>query len=365
LVKKTLCFAHLAYLLTANTRFVYLALRLFSLTIHRWQNVIQFNLLRGNTLKAQRLLPLAAGAAALALLLSACGGQTAVEGDGLSGTVAIDGSSTVAPLSEAAADLFRDAEAGVNVTVATSGTGGGFAKFCAGETDISDASRPIKEEEAALCAEAGIGFTELIIANDGLSVVVNPANDWVKCLTVEQLAKIWAPASEGTVMSWKDVDPSFPDEKLELFGAGTDSGTFDYFTDAINGEEGAIRADYSPSEDDNITIQGVSGSVGAMGFFGLSYVEENADKVKAIEIDGGAGCVYPTKATVQDNTYTPLGRPLFIYVSNDSYASKPQVRAFIDFYIENEDEVADLALFIGLTPAQKETATAALATLVG
>ncbi len=224
-----------------------------------------------------------------------------------------DGSSTVAPLAEAAADQFRDVESGVNVTVATSGTGGGFKAFCAGETDISNASRPIKDEEAAECEAAGVAFTEIVIANDGLAVVVNPENDWADDLTVEQLNKIWAPESEGVVNSWTDVDSSFPDVPLALFGAGTDSGTFDYFTDAINGEEGAIRADYSPSEDDNITVQGVAGDEGGIGFFGLSYVEENADVIKTVTVDG----VLPTVETVQDGTYTPLGRPLFIYVKND------------------------------------------------
>ncbi|WP_205684056.1 PstS family phosphate ABC transporter substrate-binding protein [Cryobacterium aureum] len=312
---------------------------------------------------------ISASVLAAALLLTACGGQTANTSsnpeDGLSGSVTIDGSSTVAPLSEAAADMYRDVEAGVNVTVATSGTGGGFKAFCAGETDISDASRPIKDEEIAACEAAGIEYTEIVIANDGLSVVVNPENDWASCLTVEQLNKIWAPESEGTVTNWNQVDASFPDEPLVLFGAGTDSGTFDYFTDAINGEEGAIRADYSPSEDDNITIQGVQGDTGAMGFFGLSYVEENPDAITALEIDGGEGCIYPTKETVQDSSYQPLGRGLFLYVNNANYGDKAQLRSFVDFYLENSDAVAEAALYIPLTADQKSTATAELATLVG
>ena len=211
-------------------------------------------------------------------------------------------------------------EPGVNVTVATTGTGGGFKKFCAGETDISDASRAIKDEEIAACKEAGIEFTEVIIANDGLAVVVNPENTWAKCLTVKQLQTMWAPESEGKVTNWNQIDPSFPDQALTLFGAGTDSGTFDYFTGAINGEEGASRTDYSPSEDDNVTIQGVKGDKGATGYFGLSYVEQNPDAIKAVEVDGGKGLRRPVRLpTVQDKTYTPLGRPLFIYVKHASY----------------------------------------------
>lgn len=300
-------------------------------------------------------------AVAAALLLSACGGQaeTPAEGEGLTGAVVVDGSSTVAPLTEAAADQFRDVEAGVNVTVATSGTGGGFAAFCAGETDISDASRPIKDEEAATCADAGIEFTEIVVGNDGLAVVINTENDWADELTLEQLNTIWAPESEGVVMTWDQVDPSFPAEPIVLFGAGTDSGTFDYFTDAVNGEEGAIRADYSPSEDDNITVQGVAGALGGIGFFGLSYVEENADVIKAVTVDG----VYPTVETVQDGTYTPLARPLFIYVANASYTDKPQVKAFVDFYIENAVSIAEAALFVPLTDEQITTAAEELATL--
>lgn len=306
---------------------------------------------------------------ASALLLTACGGQSAgstgggESGDALSGAVVADGSSTVAPLTEAAADFFRDEEPEVNVTVATSGTGGGFEKFCADETDIQDASRAIDDEEAAACADAGIEYTEIVIANDGLSVVVNPANDWAECLTVDQLATIWGPESEGTVTSWNQVDPSFPDVPLALFGAGTDSGTFDYFTDAINGEEGAIRTDYSPSEDDNITVQGVTGEEGAMGFFGLSYAEENADAVTVVEVDGGEGCVAPSTETVQDGSYQPLGRELYLYVNNASYADKPQVKAFMDFYVDSSAEVAEAALFVPLTEEQTTTAADELASL--
>lgn len=303
---------------------------------------------------------LTATIAAAALLLSACGGQTTpAEGEGLSGAVTADGSSTVAPLTEAAADQFRSVEAGVNVTVATSGTGGGFKAFCAGETDISDASRPIKDEEAAECEANGIEYTEIVIANDGLAVVVNAENDWIEDITVEQLNTIWAPEAEGVITNWNQVDPSFPDVPLALFGPGTDSGTFDYFTGEINGEEGAIRADYSPSEDDNIIVQGVAGEPGGMGFFGLSYVEENADVIKALQVDG----VYPTVETVQDGSYTPLGRPLFIYVNNASYTDKPEVKAFVDYYVANAVAIAEAALFVPLTDEQITVATEELATL--
>lgn len=303
---------------------------------------------------------------AAALLLTGCGGQPTggdSDGDSISGAVASDGSSTVGPLTEAAADFFRDIEPGVQVTVATSGTGGGFKTFCAGETDISNASRPIKDEEAAICEAAGIEFTEIVIANDGLSVVVNPDNDWATCLTVEQLHTIWAPESEGVITNWNQVDSSFPDVPLTLYGAGTDSGTFDYFTGAVNGEEGASRTDYSPSEDDNVTIQGVTGEVGAMGYFGLSYLEENADALKGLEIDGGDGCVYPTTESVQDGTYSPLGRPLFIYVNNESYDGNPAVKAFVDYFVENAVDVAQQALFVPLTSDQVTTAQEELASI--
>ena len=323
-----------------------------------------------------RLAGLAAAVAASSLLLGACGGQNnaapepgaspaETSAQEISGTVTIDGSSTVAPLSEAAADLYRDEQPKVNVTVATSGTGAGFQKFCAGETDISDASRPIKDEEIAACKEKGIEYTEVVIANDGLSVVVNLENDWAKCLTVAELKTMWSPESEGKIKNWNQIKEGFPDVPLTLFGAGTDSGTFDYFTGAINGEEGASRTDYSPSEDDNVTIQGVKGDKGAVGYFGLSYVEENKDAVKAIEVDGGDGCVAPTKETVQDGSYKPLGRELFIYIKNSSYKENPAVKGFVDFYVANEAKVAEEALFIGLTPEQKKKAEEELSSVSG
>ncbi len=299
--------------------------------------------------------------AVLAMTVTACGddGGTGSGGDGsanangsdLSGTIRIDGSGTVAPLSEAAAELFQAENPGVRVTVGTSGTGGGFEKFCAGETDISDASRPIKEdEEVPICEKNAVKFEEVQVANDGLSVVVNPQNDWATCLTVDQLKKVWDRGSK--VDNWNQIDPKFPDEELQLFGAGTDSGTFDYFTEAINGEEGRSRTTYNATEDDNVTVQGVSGSNGGMGYFGLSYYEQNQDKLKALEIDGGDGCVAPSTETVQSGAYKPLSRPLFIYPSAKALA-RPEVKAFVEFYIENVDKITEQALYVNLTDEQK------------
>ena len=270
----------------------------------------------------------------------------------LSGTISVDGSSTVGPLTTAAAEAFGAANSGVQVTVGISGTGGGFQKFCAGETDLSDASRTIKPEEKAACDAKGIKYHEILVANDGITVVVNKANTWATCLTVDQLKKMWGPNSK--VSSWKEIDPSFPDEPLKLYGPGTDSGTFDFFTTAINGKGGASRSDYSPSEDDNVTVQGVAGEKGGLGYFGLSYYEQNKDTLKALEIDGGKGCVAPTTATVQDKTYTPLSRPLFVYAKEDAL-KRPEVQAFLKYYTDNAESLATTALFVPLTPAEITT----------
>ena len=278
-------------------------------------------------------------------------------GEGLSGTIKIDGSSTVAPLSEAAAELFQAENPQVRVTVGTSGTGGGFEKFCAGETDISDASRQIEDDERKLCAQNGVSYEEIQVANDGLAVIVNPENDWADCLTVDQVRKIYDKGS--TVKNWKDVDPTFPDEPMELFGAGTDSGTFDYFTEAINGEEGRSRSDYNATEDDNVTVQGVSGSKGGIGYLGLSYVEQNEGKVKAAQIDGDDGCVAPSTETVQSGEYKPLSRPLFIYPTTE-IERKPEGKAFLQFYGQNLDQVAEQALFVPLTEEQKSKTQATI-----
>ena len=292
---------------------------------------------------------------AIGLMAAACGGgnddegTTGGGGTQLSGTINIDGSSTVAPLSEAAAELFQEQNSGVRVTVGTSGTGGGFEKFCAGETDISDASRAIEDDETKACESKGIKYEEIQVANDGLSVVVNNQNTWANCLTTAQLKTIWDKGSK--VNNWNQVDPSFPNEPLKLFGAGTDSGTFDYFTNAINGEEGRSRSDYSATEDDNVTVTGVSGTKGGLGYFGLSYLQENEGKVKGVQVDGGSGCVAPSTETVQDGSYTPLSRPLFIYPSDKALA-RPEVKAFLDFYVTNYQQIAEEALFVPLTEEQ-------------
>jgi len=302
-------------------------------------------------------------AIAVSLGLAACGGGdagTSPTGDELSGTIKVDGSSTVYPLTEAAAELFREEEPKVNVTVGQSGTGGGFEKFCAGETDISDASRPIKDEEKKACDAKGIKFSEFQVANDALTVVVSKDNAWVDCLTVDQLKKIWAPGSK--VKTWNEVDGKFPNEPLKLFGPGTDSGTFDYFTNEINGEEGASRTDYSPSEDDNVIVQGVAGSKGGLGYFGFSYFEQNQDELKAVAIDGGSGCVAPSSAAAQDGSYKPLSRPLFIY-PNAEALKRPATKAFVEFYVEQHGKIAEQALFVPLNAEQESKLKQALEAL--
>ena len=248
--------------------------------------------------------------------------------------IAIDGSSTVYPITEAMAEEFQKIQK-VKVTVGESGTGGGFKKFCRGETDISDASRPIAQKEMDACKEAGIQYIELPIAYDALTVVVNSKNDWVKSLSVDELKSIWKPGS--TVKSWKQVNSTYPDKALGLFGPGTASGTFDYFTEAVNGKAKASRTDYTPSEDDNVLVQGVSGNVGGMAYFGYAYYEANKDKLRAIPIiaKDGAPAVMPSAAAVKDGTYQPLSRPLFIYVNATAAAFKPEVKAFVNFYLDN------------------------------
>mgnify|MGYP000288593867 FL=1 len=282
-------------------------------------------------------------------------------------TVRIDGSSTVYPLSAVAAKYFENASKSVKkgeaakVTVGFSGTGGGFEKFCRGETDISNASRAIKSTEAAVCKTAGIEFTEILIANDGLAVVVNKDNTWASCLTMTELKKIWNLGS--TVTKWSDVRAGFPDTAIKMFGAGTDSGTFDSFTEMVNGKGKVVRKDgVQTSEDDNVTVAGVNGDKGAMGYFGLSYAIENESKVKLVQIDKGAGCVTPTDVTVQGGTYA-LGRPLFTYVKNLSISTKPAVGAYVQFWVDNLKQISADAIFVPLTNKQMTTLAKEMVTI--
>jgi len=303
-----------------------------------------------------------ASAAVLTVGIAACGSSddesTGGGGGELSGTIRIDGSSTVAPLTEAVAEQFQSENSGVKVTVGTSGTGGGFEKFCVGETDISDASREIEPEEAEKCKGEGIGYEDVHVATDALTVMINNENP-VSCLTVDQLNAVWGP--ESKISNWDeipDLKEEF-DQELALFGPGTDSGTFDYFTDEINGEEGATRKDYNNvGENDNATVTGVEGAPGGMGYAGFSYYTENEGKLKALEVDGGKGCVGPSVESAQDGTYTPLSRPLFIYPS-DSALKKPEVKAFVEYYLENATSVAESVGFIPLTEEQLEKSEAA------
>ncbi len=260
-------------------------------------------------------------------------------------TVTIDGSSTVFPISEAMAEEFMAANRGIDVTVGVSGTGGGFKKFCAGELDITGASRPIKQEEIDACAAAGIEYIEVPVATDALTVVVNNENTWAEEMTVEQLKMLWEPAAEGTITRWNQIDPSWPNEPINLFGPGTDSGTFDYFTDEIVGEEGASRADYTASEDDNILVLGVSRDVNALGYFGLAYYLENNDSLKAVAVDG----VLPTPEHVEDGTYVPLSRPIFMYVKKDSLEGNPNVRPFMEFVLDNASEIVPEVGYVPLS----------------
>jgi len=275
------------------------------------------------------------GAALVLLLpLAACGGgEQAANGEGgLSGMVTIDGSSTVFPISEAMAEEFQIANPGVRVTVGISGTGGGFKKFCGGETDISDASREIKETELELCRENGIEPIEIPISWDGLTVVRNPANDWAVCMTVDELKRVWQPGS--SITRWSEVRPNWPDEEIKLYGPDTDSGTFDYFTEAIVGEEDASRDDYTASADDNVLVVGVQGDGGSLGYFGFAYYEESSDVIAAVAVDNGNGCVLPSRESIESGRYAPLSRPMYIYTKAQALA-KPQVRAFVEFYLAN------------------------------
>ena len=323
-------------------------------------------------MRNNRFLPVfAAVAAALAIGVAACGGDDEGSTTGssgganeeLTGTIRIDGSSTVFPFAEAAGELFNEEQPNVQVTVGASGTGGGFEKFCAGETDVSTASRPIKDdEEAPVCEKAGIKYEEVQIANDGVAVVTNK-NLAVDCLTVDQLKAMWEPGSKVSNLS--QAGEGLPDSPVKLFGPGTDSGTFDFFTDQINGEEGASREDYEASEDDNQLVTGVSGTEGGLGYFGFSYYEQNADKLNLVGVgEDAASCKKPDAATIQDGSYKPLSRPLFMYPS-DKALQRPEVKAFMEFVVNNQAAIAKASKIVGMTDAQAAESKAEVDKLAG
>ena len=293
---------------------------------------------------------------ALASLATACGGGSSTQG-GEAGSapavIQIDGSSTVFPISEAVAEEYKNQKRSVRVTVGVSGTGGGFQKFCRGETDISDASRPIRPTEMETCKKAGIEFIELPVAYDGLAVVVNPKNTWATSMTVDELKRLWAPEAQGKITRWNQVRPSWPDREIHLFGAGVDSGTYDYFTEAVVGKEGASRGDFTSSEDDNVLVQGIANDELALGFMGLAYVEQNKGLKRVPIEDGkkenGDGPITPTVETVRNGTYQPLSRPLFIYVSRKA-ADRPEVQKFVDSYFTTGKDLVEEVGYVPLTP---------------
>jgi phosphate transport system substrate-binding protein len=292
-----------------------------------------------------------AGLSLLAVLGCGGGSDAGNSGQGkLSGSISADGSSTVYPITEAMAEEFgREHEGAVRVTVGLSGTGGGFKRFCAGETDISDASRPIKDSEKEICSQNQVAFVEIPVAYDGLSVIVNPQNNFAQCLTTAELKRIWEPGS--TVRRWSDVRQGFPNTEIKLYGPGTSSGTFDYFTEEIVGKSGASRADYTASEDDNVLVQGVEGDAASLGYFGFAYYKENAQRLKLVGVDSGSGCVLPSEQTIKDGSYKPLSRPLFIYVTSKAMA-RPEVQAFINYYITQATELVPQVGYVPLEPAK-------------
>jgi phosphate transport system substrate-binding protein len=304
-----------------------------------------------------------AACGAVALGAAACGNDEDENGGGgggggdLSGTIRIDGSSTVGPFAQAAQEAFQGENPGVRITVAQSGTGGGFEKFCAGETDISNASRPIdEEEEVPLCEKEGVEYTEVQVANDGISIATNPDLK-VDCLTTDQLKELWDQGSK--VNSLSQLDPSLPDSELTLFGAGTDSGTFDFFTEEINGEEGRTRKDYQPSEDDNVLVQGVAGEPGGLGYFGFSYYEQNQDKLNLVGVDAGSGCIKPSQESISSGEYKPLSRPIFMYPSQKAL-QRPEVKAFMDYVLENYQAISEAASIVPMSQEQADKAKTAL-----
>jgi phosphate transport system substrate-binding protein len=308
-----------------------------------------------NKTAAWRLAVVPALLLALSLVLAACGGgSSASQGSGggsVSGKIAIEGSSTVQPITQAVAEGFSQQNPDVQITVGGAGTGDGFEAFCAGETQISDASRPIEPEEQQACADKGIEYIEIPVAYDGISVAVNAQNDFASDITSEELKKLWEPAAEGKITTWKQVRSSWPDQKINLYGPGTESGTFDFFTEEIVGEEGASRADYQASEDDNVLVQGVSGDPNALGYFGFSYYEQNQQTLKALALDG----VNPTVDTIRSAEY-PLSRPLFIYVSTQALKQNEAVEPFVNFYLDNLDQYVEQAKYVTLPSSLEQEA---------
>jgi len=294
----------------------------------------------------------------LAFVALACGDKKEKKNQsdvaGLTGTIKVDGSSTVFPITEAVAEEFRSVQPEVKVTIGVSGTGGGFKKFSRGETNLSNASRPIKDKEKKACEENNINYLELEVAYDGLAVLVNPANDWVDNFTVEELRMIWEPAAQGVIMKWNQIRPEWPNEEIHLFGPGVASGTYDYFTEAIVGESGSSRGDFTASEDDHVLVQGIAGDKFSLGFFGLAYYSENKDKLTLIGVHNGEEVVKPTLETVSNGTYKPLSRPLFVYVNSTSVKS-PEVVEFVKFYLDNS---AELSTDVGYIPLPSELYTA-------
>jgi phosphate transport system substrate-binding protein len=298
--------------------------------------------------------PLTLVAVAVLALVGACGKGTSGRSAEI---ITIDGSSTVFPVTEAVAEAFRVKAPDIRITVGESGTGSGFQKFCRNETDISDASRPIKAAELEACTKAGITVIELPIAYDGLAVVVNPKNTWAASMTVAELRKLWEPAAQGTITRWSQVRPGWPNREIHLFGPGTASGTFDYFTEVINGTTQKSRGDYTASEDDNVLVQGVAGDEAALGYFGLAYYEQNKDKLKLVPVDdekaeNGAGPISPSFETVRGGTYQPLSRPLFIYV-NVADLARPEVAQFIEFYLQSDAEMMRRVGYVPLADAEQ------------
>ena len=288
------------------------------------------------------------GVVALSLMASVATGVAPARAQGadlgsLTGSIVSDGSSTVGPITQAIAEDFNQQAKDVKISVDISGTGGGFKRFCAAETDVQNASRAIKPDEATACAANGVDYYVFEVAYDGITVVTNPQNTWLTCLNVPALKQLWEKGS--SVKNWSDLTPEFPSEPVALYGPGTDSGTFDYFTEEIIGKDGDIRTDFTPSEDDNVLVEGVAGDPHALGYFGFAYYEQNRDKLAAVAVDGGDGCVLPSRETIQDGSYKPLSRPLFIYVNAKSL-ERPEVAGFVQFYLDNAKHVAEDVGFV-------------------